>query len=149
MKITEQIKDALAHYRCPACGQVDPGFFFRELMVCTYRFNLKGRTEHWPLHFMNTLEEEGFAPYDQDVAEFIKHPVRCFHCDVPVRNSDGSLLTAFEFEEWLEHLGQRWDAQVRERAVLKEELNRVSDTLPPLGVIEPLEEKIKALESIS
>jgi hypothetical protein len=32
---------------------------------------------------------------------------------------------------------------------LKEELNRVSDTLPPLGVIEPLEEKIKALEFIS
>jgi hypothetical protein len=152
MKITEQIKDALAHYRCPACGKVEPGFLYRELLVCTFKFNRKGRTfSQWPLHFTNTLEDEGYCvPGDfEDVDDFTTHPVRCFHCDEPVCKPDGSVLTVYDFEEWLEHLGQRWEAQVRERAVLKEELNRLSDTLPPLGTIPPLEAKIKALELIS
>jgi len=58
------------------------------------------------------------------------------------------LVTIVHFGEWLEHLGQRWEAQVRERAVLKEELNRLLDDLPPVGQMEAIEVKIKALEFV-
>jgi hypothetical protein len=152
MKITEQIKDALAHYRCRACGKVEPGFIFRELVVCTFTFNAKGRgLGQWPLGYQSRLEDEGYDPfhYFGDVDDFTTHPIRCAHCDEPVCKPDGSPLTEPGFEEWIEDLGKRWEAQVRERGILKEELNRLCNSLPPLGVIPPLEEKIKALEYIS
>lgn len=147
MRITEQIKDALAHYRCPACGKVNPGFVYKEVQVCAFKFDPTGRPPHqWPLHSTSTLEDEDYAAYDHD--DFTTLPVRCFECDEPVRKPDGSVLTAFDSDEWLQDLGQRWQSQVRERANLKAQLDRMSATLPPVGTIAALEAKIKALEFI-
>jgi hypothetical protein len=148
----KRIKDALAHYRCPACGKVDPGFVYRELRVVEFRFNPKADLFHqWPMHDSSKFEDAGYDPaaFFDDDHELVTEPVRCGECGEVVCKPDGSPVTIFHFGEWLEHLGQRWEAQVRERAVLKEELNRLGDTLPPLGTIPPLEEKIKALDYIS
>ncbi len=148
----KQIKDALAHYCCPACGKVDPGFMYEELHIVDFRFDPKADiSRQWPrydsVRFVDGLLDP--AAYFDDEDPLITEPVRCADCEAVVCKPDGSPVIIRHFDKWLEDLGQWWEAQVRERAVLKEELNRVSDTLPPLGVIEPLEEKIKALEFIS
>src|SRR6266542_5470787 len=146
--VKKQIKDALAHYRCPACGKVDLGFMYEELRVVEFRFNSKATDLHyqWPKHDSNRFEDSRYdreAYFDGD-HEFVTEPVRCANCEVVVCKPDGSPLTIRHFDKWLEDLGQRWEAQVRERAVLKAELSRVSATLPPVGTIAPLEKKIKA-----
>ena len=152
MSMKKQITEALTHYRCPACGKVDPGFVYRELRVVAFRFNPKADLlRQWPKHDSNTFEDAGYdrAAHFNDDHELVTEPVRCGDCEAVVCKVDGSPVTIRHFDKWLEDLGQRWEAQVRERGGLKEELNRLTDTLPPLGTISPLEEKIKALEFIS
>jgi hypothetical protein len=153
MSMKKHIKDALAHYRCPACGKVNPGFMYEELRVVEFRFNPKATDIHyqWPKHDSNRFEDSRYdreAHFDGD-HELVTEPVRCADCGEVVCKLDGSPVTICNFDKWLEHLSQRWEAQVRERAVLKAELSRVSATLPPVGTIAPLEEKIKALEFLS
>jgi hypothetical protein len=148
----KQIKDALAHYRCPACGKVDPGFMYEELHIVEFRFDPKADiSRQWPrydsIRFVDGMLDP-FAHFDDD-HPLITEPVRCGECQEVVCKLDGSPVPILEFNKWLEDLGQRWEAQVRERASVKEKLNGLLDDLPPLGVIEPLEEKIKALGFIS
>ena len=147
-----RIKDALAHYRCPACGKVDPGFMYDELHIVEFRFDPNANIDRqWPrfdsVRFVDGMLDP-LAHFDND-HPLITEPVRCGGCQEVVCKADGSPVPILEFNEWLEDLGKRWEAMVRERAKLKKELNRVSATLPPVGTIAPLEEKIKALEFIS
>jgi hypothetical protein len=146
VKHTASIKDALAHYRCPACGAVNPGFIYKELLVCTFRLDPKAR---WQLSTTSTLEDEGYADYEGDTDDFYTFPVRCGHCQEPVRRPDGSQVNALDCEGWLEDLGRRWVAMQQERAVLLVKLKEEEDGLPPLGLLESLKERIEALGFIA
>ncbi len=142
-----KITEALEHYRCPSCGETNPGFFEREVRIVTFRLGYK----KWGWKMMESLPVKEYAYEDADMVseDIARSFVRCDNCEEVVVMPDGSPVTVENFHEWSEDLARRWLSRQAERESLAEQLAKAKESLNPVGTVADLEAKLAALESVS